>query len=138
MVTVPKREANSFPPFLLPKIDKRSIFIRVTINRGHASRNLTITINILAPILLVCIGVALVVYNKIQLRKVRKHVLKTIKELNIEDELANCICGVNAKLFIAIKTYLREHRMPDPFVGQGSALEMTLIIAELREKGKIK
>ena len=68
----------------------------------------------------------------------KKRVLKAIKDLDIEEELANCPTGVNAKLFNAIKTYLSEHNFNDPFVGQGSAFDMTLVIAELREKGKVK
>lgn len=80
----------------------------------------------------------LVIQYEVRCLKVRKNVLKAIKDLNIEDELAKCPVGLNAKLFNAIKTYLREHNMRDPFVGQGSVCAMIMLIAELREKGKVK
>lgn len=80
----------------------------------------------------------LVIQYEVRVLKVRKNVLKAIKDLNIEDELAKCPVGLNAKLFNAIKTYLREHNMRDPFVGQGSVCEMMMLISELREQGKVK
>lgn len=79
-----------------------------------------------------------IIYTEHQSRKTHKNVLKAIQDLNIEDELANCPTGVNIKLYNAIKTYLWDHNMPDPFIGRGSALDMTLVIADLRKKGKIK
>lgn len=89
----------------------------------------------------VCFGVGIIIgkflYDEHRCYKIRKNVLKAIKDLNIEDELARCP-AIDAKLYIAIKTYLRNHNMPDPFIGGGSALDMTIVIAELRKKGKIK
>lgn len=88
-----------------------------------------------------CFGVGILlgkfIHDEISCRKTRKNVLKAIKYLNIEDELARCP-ALNAKLYIAIKTYLRDHGWRDPFVGPGSALDMTIVIADLRKKGKIK
>lgn len=80
----------------------------------------------------------LTILHEVRCYRIRKNVLKAIKDLNIEDELAKCPFGVNAKLFNAIKTYLREHNFHDPFVEQGSAFAMTLLIADLRKKGEIK
>lgn len=82
--------------------------------------------------------IALIALNAIKCHEHRKNVLKAIKDLNIEDELARCPFGVDCKLFNAIKTYLWEHNLPDPFVGRGSVLDMTIVIADLRKKGKIK
>lgn len=80
----------------------------------------------------------LIIQNEISWRKTRNNVLKAVKNLNIEDELARCPAGVDAKLFNAIKTYLREHNMRDPFFGQGAVINMVLLLTELRKKGKIK
>lgn len=82
--------------------------------------------------------IGLAILHEVRCYRIRKNVLKAIKDLNIEDELAKCPVGVDAKLFNAIKTYLREHNMRDPFVEQGSAFAMTLLIADLRKKGEIK
>lgn len=96
---------------------------------------------IIAVIYAVCFGVEILIgkfiYDGLQSRKHRKNVLKAIKDLNIEDELARCP-ALDAKLYNAIKTYLWDHKMPDPFIGRGSALVMTIVIADLRKKGKIK
>lgn len=89
----------------------------------------------------VCFGVGILIgkflYDGLQSRKHRKNVLKAIKDLNIEDEIVRCP-ALNAKLYNAIKTYLWDHNMPDPFIGRGSALDMTIVIADLIKKGKIK
>lgn len=88
-----------------------------------------------------CFGVGILlgkfIYTEHQSRKTHKNVLKAIKDLNIEDELARCP-AIDAKLYNAIKNYLWDHNMPDPFIGRGSALDMTIVIADLRKKGKIK
>lgn len=94
-----------------------------------------------AVIYTVCFGVGIFIgkflYDEHRCYKIRKNVLKAIKDLDIEDELARCP-AIDAKLYIAIKTYLRNHNMPDPFIGSGSVLDMTIVIADLRKKGKIK
>lgn len=88
-----------------------------------------------------CFGVGILlgkfIHDKISWRKTHKNVLKAIKDLNIEDELARCP-ALDAKLYLAIKTYLRDHGLRDPFIGPGSALDMSIVIADLREKRKIK
>lgn len=88
-----------------------------------------------------CFGVGILIgkfiHDEISCRKTHKNVLKAIKDLNLEDELARCP-ALDAKLYIAIKTYLRDHGWRDPFIGPGSALDMTIVIADLRKKGKIK
>ena len=81
--------------------------------------------------------IGLLIHDGLQSRKHRKNVLKAIKVLNLEDELAKCP-ALDAKLYNAIKTYLREHGLPDPFVGQGSAFWLDWVIGDLRKKGKIK
>lgn len=78
-----------------------------------------------------------IIYTEHQSRKTHKNVLKAIKDLNIEDELARCP-AISVKLYNAIKTYLRDHGWRDPFIGRGSALDMTIVIADLQKKGKIK
>lgn len=77
------------------------------------------------------------IHDEISWRKTHKNVLKAIKDLNIEDELARDP-ALDVKLYIAIKKYLRDHGWRDPFIGPGSALDMTIVIADLRKKGKIK
>lgn len=88
-----------------------------------------------------CFGVGLLlgkfIHDEISCRKTRNNVLKAIKDLHLEDELARCP-ALDVKLYIAIKTYLRDHGWRDPFIGPGSALDMTIVIADLRKKGKIK
>ena len=88
-----------------------------------------------------CFGVGILlgkfIHDEISWRKSRNNVLKAIKDLNLEDELARDP-ALDVKFYIAIKTYLRDHGLRDPFIGPGSALDMTIVIADLRKKGKIK
>lgn len=88
-----------------------------------------------------CLGVGILlgkfILEEISWRKSRNNVLKAIKDLNLEDELARCP-AIGVKTYNAIKTYLWDHGWHDPFIGPGSAFDMAIVIADLRKKGKIK
>jgi len=71
-------------------------------------------------------------------RLIKKRVLKAIQELNIEEELANCVAGCNLRCTIAIEQYFSEHGWGNPFVGAFGNLELCCLINELRTEGKVK
>lgn len=68
----------------------------------------------------------------------KKRVLQAIKELDIEEELANCVAGCNLRCTIAIEQYFSEHDWGNPFVGAFGNLELCCLIGELRTEGKVK
>lgn len=70
----------------------------------------------------------------------KKRVLKAIQELNIEEELANCVAGCNLRCTIAIEQYFSEHGYGwgNPFVCAPGSFELYYIIGELRNEGKVK
>lgn len=68
----------------------------------------------------------------------KKRVLQAIKELDIEEELANSVAGCNLRCTLAIEKYFSEHGWGMPFVGAPGNLELCCIIGELRTEGKIK
>lgn len=68
----------------------------------------------------------------------KKRVLKAIKDLGIEEDLANCVVGCNLHCSLAIESYFAEHGWPMPYVGAWGNLELCRVINELRTKGKIK
>lgn len=68
----------------------------------------------------------------------KKRVLQAIKELDIEEELANSVAGCNLRCTIAIEKYFSEHGWGMPFVGAPGTLELCCIIGELRTEGKVK
>lgn len=68
----------------------------------------------------------------------KKRVLQAIKELDIEEELANCVAGCNLRCTIAIEQYFSEHGWGNPFVGAPGNLELCSLIGELRTEGKVK
>ena len=68
----------------------------------------------------------------------KKRVLQAIKELDIEEELANCVAGCNLRCTIAIEQYFSEHDWGNPFVGVPGSLELYCMIGELRTEGKVK
>ncbi len=68
----------------------------------------------------------------------KKRVLQAIKELDIEEELANCVAGCNLRCTIAIEQYFSEHFWGNPFVGAFGNLELCCLIGELRTEGKVK
>lgn len=68
----------------------------------------------------------------------KKRVLKAIKELDIEEELANCVAGSNLRCTLAIEQYFSKHGWGTPFVGAPGNLELCCLIGELRTEGKIK
>ena len=68
----------------------------------------------------------------------KKRVLQAIKELDIEEELANCVAGCNLRCTLAIEQYFIEHGWGNPFVGAPGNFELCCIIGELRTEGKVK
>lgn len=68
----------------------------------------------------------------------KKRVLQAIKELDIEEELANCVAGCNLRCTIAIEQYFSEHGWGNPFVGAPGSFELYCMIGELRTEGKLK
>lgn len=68
----------------------------------------------------------------------KKRVLQAIKELDLEEELANCVAGCNLRCTIAIEQYFSDHGWGMPFVGAPGSLELYCIIGELRTEGKLK
>lgn len=68
----------------------------------------------------------------------KKRVLQAIKELDIEEALANCVAGCDLRCTIAIEQYFCEHGWGNPFVGAPGSLELYCMIGELRTEGKVK
>ena len=68
----------------------------------------------------------------------KKRVLQAINELDIEEELANCVAGCNLRCTIAIEQYFSDHEWGNPFVGAPGSLELYCMIGELRTEGKLK
>lgn len=68
----------------------------------------------------------------------KKHVLQAITELDIEEDLANCVAGCNLRCTLAIEQYFVEHCWGNPFVGAQGSFELYGIIGELRTEGKVK
>ena len=73
----------------------------------------------------------------------KKHVLQAITELDIEEELANCVAGCNLRCTLAIEQYFIEHGWDNPFVGapvnfELGNFELCCLIGELRTEGKVK
>lgn len=68
----------------------------------------------------------------------KKRVLQAIKELDIEEELANCVAGCNLRCTLAIEKYFSDHGWGMPFVGAPGSFELYYIIGELRTEGKLK
>lgn len=87
-----------------------------------------------------CIIVVLVewLWNLYKYGRNKKRVLQAIKELDIEEELANCVAGCNLRCTIAIEKYFSEHGWGNPFVGAPGNLELYCLIGELRTEGKLK
>lgn len=78
------------------------------------------------------------ILNRITHYWIKKRVLKAIKDLNIEDELASCVAGCNARCSLAIYKYFAEHGWGNPFVEAFGNLYLCCLINELRTEGKIK
>lgn len=68
----------------------------------------------------------------------KKRVLQAITELDIEEELANCVAGCNLRCTLVIEQYFIEHGWGNPFVGAFGNLELCCLIGELRTEGKVK
>ena len=78
------------------------------------------------------------IWNRFKHHLNKKRVLQAIKELDIEEELANCVAGCNLRCTIAIEQYFSEHDWGNPFVGAFGNLELCCLIGELRTEGKVK
>ena len=70
--------------------------------------------------------------------KTKKRVLQAIKEMDIEDELANYAAGCNLRCTLAIRQYFIEHGWGTPFDSAFGNLELCRLIGELRTEGKVK
>lgn len=68
----------------------------------------------------------------------KKRVLQAITELDIEEELANCVAGCNLRCTLAIEKYFSEHGWGNPFVGAPGSFYLYSLIGELRTEGKVK
>ena len=68
----------------------------------------------------------------------KKRVLQAIMELDIEEELANCVAGCNLRCTLAIEQYFSEHGWGNPFVGAPGSFYLYSLIGELRTEGKLK
>lgn len=68
----------------------------------------------------------------------KKRVLKAVTELDIDEDLANCIAGLDARCTIAIEQYFIKHGWGKPFVGADGTLELCCLLNELRTEGKLK
>lgn len=75
-----------------------------------------------ATIVIVCTSI-------VSSRRTKKKILNAIKTLDLEDELSRCPFGCNAELYRKITSHSKCYI---------HALELTMIIAELRSEGKIK
>lgn len=78
------------------------------------------------------------IWNKFKHHLNKKRVLQAITDLGIEEELANCVAGCNARCSLAIYKYFVEHGWGNPFVGAFDNLYLCCLINELRAEGKIK
>lgn len=87
-----------------------------------------------------CIIVSIVgwVWGLYKHSQIKKRVLQAITELDIEEELANCVAGCNLRCTLAIEQYFSEHDWGNPFVGAFGNLELCCLIGELRTEGKVK
>lgn len=68
----------------------------------------------------------------------KKRVLKAVKELGIEDELAENVAGCNARCLLAIEQYFITHRWGTPFVGGLGTFKLCYLLSELRKENRIK
>lgn len=82
--------------------------------------------------------IVVVILNRINHYWIKKRVLKAIKDLDIEDELANCVAGCNARCDIAIRQYFVVHGWGAPFEEPFGHLGLCCLINELRTEGKVK
>lgn len=91
--------------------------------------------------LVVAFGIALlvcVIWSRFKHYLLKKRVLTAIKDLDIEEELANSVAGCNARCNIFIKQYFIKHGWGMPFGGADGNMELCCILNELRTEGKLK
>lgn len=98
---------------------------------------------IIGKVISFCIGFGIVllvsvIWSRFMHYLAKKRVLKAIKDLDIEEDLANCIVGCNARCDLAITNYFISHGWGTPFDSPFGHLALCCLIGELRAEGKVK
>lgn len=91
--------------------------------------------------LVVALGIALlvcVIWSRFSHYLLKKRVLTAIKDLDIEEDLANCVVGLDARSDLAIRHYFINHGWDNPFEGSVGHFGLCCILNELRTEGKLK
>lgn len=78
------------------------------------------------------------IWNRFKKHLNKKRVLQAVTELGIDEDLANCIAGLDVRCTIAIEQYFIKHGWGKPFVGADGTLELCCLLNELRSDGKLK
>lgn len=89
----------------------------------------------------VVFGIAVLVYviwSRFRHYLLKKRVLTAIKDLDIEEDLANCVVDLDARSGLAIRQYFNNHGWYHPFEGSLGHLGLCCILSELRTEGKLK
>lgn len=99
--------------------------------------------DIIGKVISFCVGFGIVllvcvIWSRFKHYMTKKRVLKAIKALGIEDELANSVAGCNLRCTLAIEEYFVKHDWGMPFVGAFGNLYLCGMIGELRAEGKVK
>ena len=96
---------------------------------------------IIALNIVVCfvIGIILIsIFGAFRKRLNKKRVLQAITDLCIEEDLASCVAGCNARCTVLINQYFAKHGWDMQFVGGSDNLYLCGLISELRTEGKLK
>lgn len=91
--------------------------------------------------LVVAFGIALlvcVIWSRFKHYLIKKRVLAAIKDLDIEEDLANCVVGLDARSDLAIRYYFTSHGWGTPFEGSLGHFGLCCLLNELRSEGKLK
>lgn len=95
-----------------------------------------IALNIVVCFVICIILISIVGAFKNRLNK--KRVLQAITDLCIEEDLASCVAGCNARCTVLINQYFAKHGWDMQFIGADGNLYLCVLISELRTEGKLK